>query len=164
MRRAQSHRRLPLSHGRRQKNASRTRRISLRCRRSMLAQVAARASRTASRTSRFRSLRTLCCRAPHDQHGVPLASPNVTGSILGSKPPSALQRGRWIPTRYSSNFVRFDPEMSSLKAPQPPPVWKHTPEEVKKLTEEVIARVRSIYDEVAGVEPDKCDFDSVRLL
>lgn len=51
--------------------------------------------------------------------------------------------------------------MSSLKAPQPPPVWKHSPEEVKKLTEEVLARVRSIHDQIAGIHPDKCDFESV---
>ncbi len=126
----------------------------------MLARVAARASRTALTATRFRSLRTLNLKVPHDPHGVSTA----TAGFLASKPPSALQSRCWSLARHSSTFIQFDPEMTSLKAPQPPPVWKHSPEEVKKLTEEVLARVRSIHDQIAGIHPDKCDFESVRDL
>lgn len=57
-----------------------------------------------------------------------------------------------------------DPIMSNLTPPQPPAAWTHSPEQVTTLINELIAKDRAIWDKVGSLPPEKCTFESVRLL
>ncbi|KAJ6619446.1 hypothetical protein B0H10DRAFT_2025622 [Mycena sp. CBHHK59/15] len=49
----------------------------------------------------------------------------------------------------------------SLVAPQPPPEWNHTPEDVMRLTKEMIAKHRAVEDKIGTLQPSECDYESV---
>ncbi|KAJ7505372.1 metallopeptidase MepB [Mycena galericulata] len=51
----------------------------------------------------------------------------------------------------------------SLRAPQPPPDWTHTPEVVARLTKEAIANHRAVEDKIGALQPSECTFESVFL-
>ena len=60
-------------------------------------------------------------------------------------------------------YFRLLPEsnMASLTPPQSPPRWNHTPEEVIRLTKDAISRNKAVSDQVAGLLPADCNFDTV---
>jgi hypothetical protein len=49
----------------------------------------------------------------------------------------------------------------TLTPPQPAPEWNHTPEDVIKLTKELIEKDRAIQDKVGALTPEECTFSSV---
>ncbi|KAL0067865.1 metalloendopeptidase [Marasmius tenuissimus] len=51
----------------------------------------------------------------------------------------------------------------SIKPPQAPPSWNHTPEEITKLTQELIDRDRAVQDKIAALPEKDCNFKSVFL-
>lgn len=53
--------------------------------------------------------------------------------------------------------------MSSLVAPQPPPAWKHTPEEVLLLTNKAIEQAKLGLDKIAALDSKDCTFESVGI-
>jgi hypothetical protein len=55
-----------------------------------------------------------------------------------------------------------DSAMASLTPPRSPPAWTHSPEDVKRLTKELIENDRKTIDEIAALAPEECNFDSVR--
>ena len=52
----------------------------------------------------------------------------------------------------------------TIKPPQAPPSWNHTPEEITKLTQELIDRDRAVQDKIAALPEKDCNFKSVRSL
>jgi Zn-dependent oligopeptidase len=50
-----------------------------------------------------------------------------------------------------------------LKAPQPPPSWTHTPEQVLSITKETIEATRELQTRVANLPTDARSFSSVFL-
>ncbi|KAG9019832.1 hypothetical protein FRB90_003421 [Tulasnella sp. 427] len=67
-----------------------------------------------------------------------------------------------IPRRLFSSHVSF-PTMATidLTPPQEPLTWKHTPEEIREKTNQVIRDGRKFLDTIAALSEDKCNFDSV---
>lgn len=62
------------------------------------------------------------------------------------------------------SMSRPDPKLrhvASLKAPQPPLLWNHTPEQVEALTKSTIDEVRSGYDKIAALPVSERTFESV---
>lgn len=53
--------------------------------------------------------------------------------------------------------------VSSLTPPQPVPSWNHSPQDVKRLTESLIANDRALQDKIGALKPDECNFNSVFL-
>ncbi|KAF8843766.1 mitochondrial endopeptidase [Paxillus ammoniavirescens] len=53
--------------------------------------------------------------------------------------------------------------MASLTAPQAPPTWQHTVEEVDRLTTEALEKNKKVSDDVVKLPEDKLDFDNVFL-
>lgn len=53
--------------------------------------------------------------------------------------------------------------MASLTAPQPPPSWQHTVEDIERLTTEALAKNKQASDEIVQLPEDKLDFDTVSL-
>ncbi|KAJ7095922.1 metallopeptidase MepB [Mycena belliarum] len=51
----------------------------------------------------------------------------------------------------------------TLSAPQPPPDWTHTPEDVSRLTKESIAKHRAVEDKIGALQSSQCTFESVFL-
>lgn len=51
--------------------------------------------------------------------------------------------------------------MSSLEPPQPPPTWKHTPEEVLDLTNKALEKAKQALDKVAALDSKDCTFETV---
>lgn len=54
-------------------------------------------------------------------------------------------------------------EMSSLEPPQPPPTWKHTPEEVLDLTNKALEKAKQALDKVAALDSKDCTFETVSV-
>lgn len=54
--------------------------------------------------------------------------------------------------------------MSNLTPPQAPPTWTHTPDQVTTLINELIAKDRSLWDNVGSLPKEECTFESVRPL
>ncbi|KAF8650117.1 hypothetical protein AX16_005354 [Volvariella volvacea WC 439] len=50
-----------------------------------------------------------------------------------------------------------------LTPPQPPPVWNHSAEDIKKLTQEAIDSNRAIQDKVGKLTPEESNFETVFL-
>ena len=46
-------------------------------------------------------------------------------------------------------------------SPQAPPDWKHSADDILKLTKEAIEHNRAIQDKVGSLDPKDCTFDSV---
>ncbi|KIJ13498.1 hypothetical protein PAXINDRAFT_163685 [Paxillus involutus ATCC 200175] len=53
--------------------------------------------------------------------------------------------------------------MASLTAPQAPPTWQHTVEEVDRLTTEALEKNKRVSDDVVKLPDDKLDFDNLAL-
>ncbi|KAF8349335.1 metallopeptidase MepB [Amanita rubescens] len=51
--------------------------------------------------------------------------------------------------------------VASLTPPQPAPSWNHSPQDIKRLTAELIAKERGLLDKVGALKPDECNFKSV---
>ena len=51
--------------------------------------------------------------------------------------------------------------LANLTPPQPAPVWRHTPEDVIKLTKEAIDKDREVQDRVGKLPASECNFDTV---
>lgn len=49
----------------------------------------------------------------------------------------------------------------SLVPPQPAPSWDHSPQDIKRLTADLIAKDRALSDNVGALKPDECNFKSV---
>ena len=61
-------------------------------------------------------------------------------------------------------FLSTSPEMShisTLKPPQEPLKWIHTPEQVISLTKEEIEEDRKILDRIGALPEEECNFESV---
>ncbi|KAJ7780594.1 metallopeptidase MepB [Mycena maculata] len=65
-------------------------------------------------------------------------------------------------TSLFSTITTSTPRMS-IPAPQPPPDWTHTPEDVARLTKEAIASHRAVEDKIGALQPSECTFESVFL-
>ncbi|KAF8895394.1 hypothetical protein BD779DRAFT_1660241 [Infundibulicybe gibba] len=50
-----------------------------------------------------------------------------------------------------------------ITPPQPPPAWDHSPEDVTKLTKEIIEKDRALQDKIGALKPEECDFSSLAL-
>ena len=51
--------------------------------------------------------------------------------------------------------------LANLTPPQPAPVWRHTPEDVIKLTNQAIVKDREVQDRVGKLPASECNFDTV---
>ncbi|KAJ7459805.1 metallopeptidase MepB [Mycena latifolia] len=51
----------------------------------------------------------------------------------------------------------------TLSAPQPPPDWTHTPDEVIRLIKESISADRAVEDKIGALQPSECTYESVSL-
>jgi hypothetical protein len=49
----------------------------------------------------------------------------------------------------------------ALSPPQAAPEWNHTPEEMKKLAQDTIAKDKAVKDKVGASTPEECTFSSV---
>ena len=54
-----------------------------------------------------------------------------------------------------------DSMVSSLVPPQPALSWDHSPQDIKRLTADLIAKDRAVSDNVGALKPDECNFKSV---
>ena len=52
---------------------------------------------------------------------------------------------------------------SSLTLPQPAPSWDHSPQDIRRLTAELIAKDRILQDKVGALKPDESNFKSVSI-
>ncbi|KAJ7288404.1 metallopeptidase MepB [Mycena rebaudengoi] len=50
-----------------------------------------------------------------------------------------------------------------LTAPQPPPDWNHSPEDVLRLAKEAIIQHRAVADKISAMQPSEYNFESVFL-
>jgi hypothetical protein len=70
-----------------------------------------------------------------------------------------------IRTRYqfcrSLSFLPIAKHPMSFTAPQPPPLWNHSADDILKLTKDAIEYDRSVQDKVGCLDPKDCTFDSV---
>ncbi|KIL67827.1 hypothetical protein M378DRAFT_9095 [Amanita muscaria Koide BX008] len=53
--------------------------------------------------------------------------------------------------------------VSSLTPPQLAPSWEHSAQDIKRLTDELIAKDRTVQDKVGALKPEECNFKSVFL-
>src|SRR5277367_1107128 len=60
---------------------------------------------------------------------------------------------------FHSSLIRTT--MATLKPPQPPPSWNHSPESVLVLTKEAIEKERKRQDQIGALAPEDCTFKSV---
>ncbi|KAL5492873.1 PRD1 [Sanghuangporus weigelae] len=51
--------------------------------------------------------------------------------------------------------------MSSIAPPQPPPSWKHTPEDIQEIVKKTIDNVKQVLDRIGALDASQCTFDSV---
>src|SRR6266576_1618928 len=51
-----------------------------------------------------------------------------------------------------------DSMVASLTPPQLAPSWTHSPQDIKRLTTELIAKERALLDKVGALKPDECNF------
>ncbi|KAF7291588.1 Metallopeptidase MepB [Mycena chlorophos] len=51
----------------------------------------------------------------------------------------------------------------SLTPPFPPPAWNDSPEDVIRITKELIAKDRALDDKIGALKPEECNFESVFL-
>ncbi|KAF8631796.1 hypothetical protein AX17_005011 [Amanita inopinata Kibby_2008] len=51
----------------------------------------------------------------------------------------------------------------SLTPPQPAPAWNHTPEDISKLTSELITKDRTLQDKIGALKSEECNFQTVFL-
>ncbi|KAJ7147482.1 metallopeptidase MepB [Mycena crocata] len=51
----------------------------------------------------------------------------------------------------------------SIGAPQPPPDWTHTPEDVARLTKEAITKHRAVEDKIGALKDSECTYESLAL-
>jgi hypothetical protein len=49
----------------------------------------------------------------------------------------------------------------ALSPPQAAPEWNHTPEEMKKLAQDTIAKDKAVKDKVGALAQEECTFSSV---
>uniref|UniRef100_A0A0W0FS66 Putative metallopeptidase MepB n=1 Tax=Moniliophthora roreri TaxID=221103 RepID=A0A0W0FS66_MONRR len=49
----------------------------------------------------------------------------------------------------------------SVKPPQAPPSWNHSPEEIAKITEQLIKENRAVQDKIGSLPEKECNFQSV---
>ena len=61
----------------------------------------------------------------------------------------------------SLTFVSSPSSKMSLTPPQPPPSWDHSPSEITRLTNELIAHDRALQDKIGALDPKDCNFESV---
>lgn len=62
-----------------------------------------------------------------------------------------------------SQFNLFTPSSHmALTAPQPPPAWNHSAEDITRLTKEFIAEHRTVEDKIGALALSDCNFNSVR--
>lgn len=54
--------------------------------------------------------------------------------------------------------------MATLTAPQPPPSWTHTPEDVLRIMKEAIAKDKNLLDNIAALPASECSFETVRSI
>lgn len=50
-----------------------------------------------------------------------------------------------------------------LVAPQLPPSWEHNQESIAALVKEAMENHRVVLDNIGKLEPENCDFESVRI-
>ncbi|KAK2465233.1 hypothetical protein APHAL10511_002587 [Amanita phalloides] len=63
----------------------------------------------------------------------------------------------------SATISSSDTMVSSLTPSQPPPAWIHSPQDIKRLTADLIAKDRALQDKIGALKPDECNFESVFL-
>ncbi|KAI3618069.1 metallopeptidase [Moniliophthora roreri] len=51
----------------------------------------------------------------------------------------------------------------SVKPPQAPPSWNHSPEEIAKITEQLIKENRAVQDKIGSLPEKECNFQSAAL-
>ncbi|KAL5513671.1 PRD1 [Sanghuangporus vaninii] len=51
--------------------------------------------------------------------------------------------------------------MPSITPPQPPPSWKHTPEDIQEIVKKTIDNVKQVLDRIGALDASQCTFDSV---
>ncbi|KJA24053.1 hypothetical protein HYPSUDRAFT_53952 [Hypholoma sublateritium FD-334 SS-4] len=51
----------------------------------------------------------------------------------------------------------------SITPPQAAPIWKHSAEDITKVTKESIEEYRKVMDKIGGLEPNACTFESLTL-
>ncbi|KAG2119427.1 hypothetical protein DEU56DRAFT_918528 [Suillus clintonianus] len=51
--------------------------------------------------------------------------------------------------------------MASFAAPQAPPKWNHTPEEMLSITKRALAQNKAVSDKVAALPEAECNFETV---
>ena len=56
-----------------------------------------------------------------------------------------------------------DSTMFELAPPQAPPIWNHSSEQIAVIMKRIIDQDKATRDVVAGLDPEKCTFESVRL-
>ena len=75
---------------------------------------------------------------------------------------SPLYRSQSTLSGWLSSSSSISDQMASLTPPIPPPSWTHTPEEVLKITKDVIAKDRELMDKIAALPASECNFATVR--
>ena len=90
-------------------------------------------------------------------HAAPPSTRHGTGFLHRSL---ATVHGLFSPTSIFGNTD--DSAMASLTPPQPPPTWTHTPEDVKRITKELIEKDKQLTDKIAALAPEECNFETVR--
>ena len=66
-----------------------------------------------------------------------------------------------IDFRSTSFLVATVTMAPSLVPPQPAPSWDHSPQDIKRLTADLIVKDRALSDSVGALKPDECNFKSV---
>lgn len=62
----------------------------------------------------------------------------------------------------SISSIPANSPMASLTPPQAAPSWTHSPEDVTRITNEMIEKDRKLMDKIAALDDAECTFDSVR--
>ena len=62
---------------------------------------------------------------------------------------------------FFSAVLQSDAMVSSLTPPQPAPSWDHSPQDIKGLTDALIAKDCALLDKVGALKPEECNFESV---
>ncbi|ESK89011.1 metallopeptidase [Moniliophthora roreri MCA 2997] len=75
-----------------------------------------------------------------------------------------LMRGiRVLHSRPPLSFLSQSPFKMSVKPPQAPPSWNHSPEEIAKITEQLIKENRAVQDKIGSLPEKECNFQSAAL-
>ena len=92
--------------------------------------------------------------------------PGLTRNVLVTRilgRPSPVEIPSFSRFASSTSFLTSSlaTNMPGLTPPQPPPTWKHTPNDIQELVKKTIDDVKQVLDKIGSLSASECNFESV---